>query len=769
MTIFSGDSSSEKGSSFSVGTIFGLVTKYWYLFLLSIIIALGGAYIYLRYTTPIYQTTATLLIKEQPKNMSDEILKEGSSAQSAVSIENEIELLKALSTIEKAVDDLGLTVGYFREKSFGNDQDIYTKSPINLRPISVTDKAYQSPLFITVLDKQHYELQQGESDQKSQHLFGETVNNDAGSYKVFLSDSIKPIDTNPVKIRLFQREKIARSYKSTLKVALINQSSTVLKLTLEDALPERGKLVMGKIIDSYRFSTLADKNLEAKNTIQFIDERLRLITGELNGVEQHVESYKRAKNVTDLGQEGQLVLNNANVNDAKMAEVSMQLTMLDGMENYLKNSQNNAAPAAPNDPVLTELLHKLSEQQTQREKYARSMQTDNPFMKELAGQIADTKKLIQENVVNQRHNLEITQTKLKQLGGQFSSAIQTIPRKERELITIKRQQSIKENLYLLLLQKKEETALKYAAAVTDSRVVDQPTSASYPLKPNPKNIYLVAFLAGLLVPFGGLSARGLLSNTVKNRHEIEEETGVTVFGEIMQTPKATKKTNLAPLMDQLVAEQFKIVRANLASSFDVDASTLGKTILVTSSTVGEGKSFFSTNMALTLAQLDKRVVVLELDLRSPKTTEYMGITNGKEYGLSDYLTGQRSMSEVIRQTVLSPNLFLISSGPTPANPAELLSGSRIATLISALRHEFDYIVLDTPPVAFVADTLVLGQYADTSFYIVRQSYTPRNYMQLLSTIESSQKFKSLQVIFNGVQPAHSKEMLHRYKYAYSTN
>jgi len=700
--------------------------------------------------------------------MSDEILKEGSNAQSVVSIENEIELLKAVSTIEKAVDDLGLTTGYFREKSFGNDQDLYTKSPVNVRPISLTEDAYKSPLFISVIDQQHYELQQGNDSPKNQHQFGETINSNAGSFKVFLSDSSKSVDVNPVKIRFFQREKIARSYKSTLKVTLINQSSTVLKLTLEDALPERGKLVMGKIIDSYRFSTLADKNLEAKNTIQFIDERLRLITGELNGVEQNVESYKRAKNVTDLGQEGQMVLNNANVNDAKMAEVSLQLTMLNGMENYLKNSQNNAAPAAPNDPVLNELLHKLGEQQTQREKYARSMQADHPFLKDLTGQITETKKLMQENVANQRHNLEVTRAKLQQLGGQFASAIHTIPRKERELITIKRQQSIKENLYLLLLQKKEETALKYASAVTDSRIVDQPTSASYPLKPNPKNIYLVAFLAGLLVPFGGLSARGLLSNTVKHRQEIEEETGVTVFGEIMQTPKSARKAHLAPMMEQLVAEQFKIVRANLANSFDNDTSSLGKTILVTSSTVGEGKSFFSTNMALTLAQLDKRVIVLELDLRSPKTTEYMGIASGKEYGLSDYLTGQLSMSDVIRPTTLSPNLYLISSGPTPANPAELLSGSRIAALISALRHEFDYIVLDTPPVAFVADTLVLGQYADTSFYIVRQSYTPRNYMQLLSTIESSQKFKSLQVIFNGVQAAHSKEMLHRYKYAYST-
>ena len=321
-------------------------------------------------------------------------------------------------------------------------------------------------------------------------------------------------------------------------------------------------------------------------------------------------------------------------------------------------------------------------------------------------------------------------------------------------------------MYLLLLQKKEETALKYAASVTDSRIIDAPSSEPYPLKPNRKNIFLVAFLVGLLLPVGGILLSDSLSNKVRSRKDIESETGIPVFGEIMRKPRKLKDTIIDVGSNRVIAEQFKMLRANLPSADGSGALPRGQVLLVTSSTVGEGKSFFSTNMAFTLAQLDKRVVVLELDLRNPKTTEYLGMKDGLTNGLSNYLNSQASIDDVIRQTNHSPNLYLMSSGPLPPNPSELLSNGTIVTLLAELRQQFDYIILDTPPVAFVADAIILGPYTDVAFYMVRQSYTPRNYMQLLSGLEASRKFNSLHVIFNGVEYPPSKEMEYGYGYAY---
>lgn len=766
MTSVSTNLSGEKNSPFAMKVLLGQYLSYWYIFIFSTILTLAGAYWYLRYATPVYEINAVLLIKDNPKSVSDKILEEKGVTQSPGSIVYDIEQLKSLSLMQRVVDELGLTIGYFREQRFGRDQDIYGKSPISIYPGKLNPVAYSGSLLVRILTNQQYELQDSKGNLLGKYTFSQNVSNTFGSFRIFLNDSLYQPEYNLVKVQFYDREEAAKRYKSNLQIIPANQNSTLLKLVLEDDLPDRGELVLGRLLRAYQVETLADRNREATNTIKFIDERLRLITSELDNVERNVESYKQAQSITDLNQEGNMILSGINENNGKINDVDLQLKILDNVGNYLKNSQTGLAPASLTDPILTNLLQKLDELQVQQEKYARGMQPDNPVLKGLNNQIANIKIAIEENVASQRQNLLAAQTNRKQINGQFTSSIKTIPRKEREFITIKRQQSIKESLYLLLLQKKEETAISYASTVVNSRVIDEPSSTPLPLKPNPKNIYLVAFLAGLLLPVGGLTARNLMNNKVRSRKDIEDETGIPVFGEIMLKPKALKNTIINISNNRVIAEQFKMLRANLPHSDGNMSLMNGQVILVTSSTVGEGKSFFSTNMAVNLAQLDKQVVILELDLRNPKTTEYLGMQNGQTIGLSNYLNGQASIDDILRQTSLSPYLYLIPSGPLPPNPSELLSNKSIATLLDELRQQFDYIILDTPPVAFVADTLILGPYADLAFYIVRQSYTPRNYMQLLSGLEASQKFKSLHVVFNGVEYAPTKELEYGYGYIY---
>ena len=761
--------SEDKAGSFNLRSFFLKYLRNWYWFVLCIGLALGAAYWYLRYTTPIYQVSAVLLIKNNPKSTGDAILKEAEGAQGGKVIENEVELLKSRTLMLRVVDALGLTVTYYKQGEVRSDEELYTASPVQIYPGDLSPAAYQGSLFVKILNSKEYELMDQEKQPKGRFPFGKTVTSDYGTFRVVLRDSgqqKRGIDL--IKVTFEDRESVAERYKSDIGVDLQNQKSTVLKLTLEDAVPAKGKAVLQKLLEVYTSSVLADKNLEATKTLRFIDDRLRPITQELYNVERNVETYKSTEGITDLSEQGAMYLGSVNTNDAKLNEIDINLNVLNGVETYLKSSLNGVAPAtlAVSDPILTELLTKLNGLYTQQEKYARSTQPDNPFLQTVMNQIASTKFAIRENIANQRQNLLLTRDNIELTNQRLDASIRTIPHKEREFVSLKRQQGIKESLYLLLLQKKEETAISYASTVTDSRVVDNAYSLPYPIKPNSKNIYLVAFLAGLILPITGISIGGLLNNKIQTRKEIENETGITVFGEIIRKPRKMKGNVIDRHSNKVIAEQFKIIRANLPAAIENTNAAIGQTILITSSISGEGKSFVSINLAASIAQIDKRVIILELDLRRPKITNYLGLPNGRRLGMSDYLAGAVGIDELIRPTGLNPNMDLISSGPIPQNPSELLSNGRIGDLLTELRKRYDYIILDTPPMAFVADTTLLGPYVDTAFYIVRHEYTPKNCIQLLSNLSASQKFKSLRVIFNGVDYNNSQEFDYGYGYRY---
>ena len=756
----------EKETPFNLRVFIIKYVRYWYWFLLSLALCLTAAYIYLRYATPIYQVSATLLIKNQ-KSSTDDILKELEASTSANKIvENEIEVLKSRNLMQRVVEDLNLSVSYFQQGRVRSDEEIYGNSPIRLQPVRLTPLAGEG-LFINSLNRQQFELHDEDGAVKGKFSYGQTVNSAYGTFRVFFIDSLYRKNNDLIKVTVSDKESVAQRYKSVMQVQLLNPKSTVLRLTIEDAVPAKGKAILNSLLAVYNYSTLTDKNREATNTIRFIDERLRLITGELSNVERDVESYKSTQGITDLSEEATLYLGKVNENDAKLNELDIQAKVLEGVENYLKGSQTGVAPATlmVSDPILLSLLTKLNELEAQQEKYQRSVQPDSPFLQTVNAQIASTKTSIRENLTNQKNNLNLTRASLKGQNNRFASSIRLIPKKEREFITIKRQQGIKESLYLLLLQKKEETAISYASTVTDSRMVDDPYSPNYPIKPNKTNIYLVALLAGLLIPLSIISLRDLLNDKIQSRREIETETGLSVFGEIMKKPKEMKNNIVDTKHNSVIAEQFKMLRANLQYAIGTPEPGQGRVILITSSISGEGKSFVSINLAGSIALLDKKVIVLELDLRKPKISTYLGISRDK--GISNYLIGQATAAELIRPTTLSPNMFIISSGPIPPNPSELLANGRIDTLLAELRQQYDYVLIDTPPIGLVADATLIGPHVDAAFYLVRHEYTPRSNLRVLMGLRETSKFKSLNVIFNGINYRNSNEYGYGYGYGYS--
>ena len=757
----------EKEDNFDLRLFFLKYLRYWYWFVISLIIAATASYFYLRYTTPIYQLNAILLIKDEKKGGMGQMdaLKDLELFSGNKIVENEMEVLKSRSLIEKVVEELNLTVTYFQESKIKRDEEMFGTSPIWVQAGKLNHLAYEEPIFIKVLNKQKYEILNADEQSKGVFTFSQNVKSEYGSFRIFLNDSLYRKTNDQIKIKFYQKESLIQKYQKGLLVELLNLKSSVLKLTLEDAIPNKGKAFLGKLLEAYSFSALSDKNHEATNTLQFIDERLKLISGELGDVEKNVESYKSSQGITDLSLEANLFLEKVKETDGKLNELDIQLKILDGVDAYLRSSQSGIAPATlmVSDPVLTGLLLKLNELQNQKEKYARTTQASNPLLETVNSQIVNTKEAIRENITNQKQGLVITRNSLKTQNNKFESSIRTIPHKEREFVSIKRQQGIKESLFLLLLQKREETAITYASAVTDSRIVDNPYSTPKPIKPDINLIYLIALMAGLIIPAAIINIREVLNDKIQSRKEIEKETGLSIFGEIGKKPKELKSNIIDIKSNGFIAEQFRSLRTNLQYTSGGLIENGGKVILITSSTSGEGKSFVSLNLAASIALLGKKVVVIELDLRKPKISTYLGVSRDK--GVSNFLIGQATVKDIILPTTLSENMFVLPSGPIPPNPAELLSNGKIGELLTELRQSFDYILLDTPPVGLVTDATVLGTYADAAFYLVRHEYTPKSYLRLIADLKRTEKFKSLNVIFNGVDYRNSQEYGYRgYEY-----
>lgn len=519
------------------------------------------------------------------------------------------------------------------------------------------------------------------------------------------------------------------------------------------------------MLEEYAFTSLEDKNREATNTLRFIEDRLKLVTAELGDVEQNVEQYRRAKGITDLSSEANLFLGKVEENDSKLNDLNIQIKVLDGVEGYLNSSQVGiVAPATMigvTDPILTSYIDQLSKLEIERSKLAQTVQPGNPYLETINTQMRNVKQAIRENLINQKRSLAVAKRSLLDLNKRLEGSISSIPHKEREFVGIKRQANIKEDLYLLLLKTREETAISYASTVTDSRIVDAPYSTGAVIRPDKNNIYLMALLCGLAIPLALITLKEVLTNSVQTKKEIERKTGLKVFGEVGIKPKGEKAEIIDIKSRNFVSEQIRMLRSNMRYLFLDTQEGSGSTILVTSSTSGEGKSFITVNLAASLALLDKKVVILGLDLRKPKIQEHLQISN--KVGISNYLIGKVEVEDIIHTTSLE-NLYIIPSGPIPPNPSELLAKAAIKVLIATLRKSFDYILIDTPPLGLVTDATLLAPYTDVCFYLIRHEKTPKIYLSTINDLHKKKIFKSINVIFNAVNYKNSSDYNYGYGY-----
>ncbi|WP_369826607.1 GumC family protein [Siphonobacter sp. BAB-5405] len=536
----------------------------------------------------------------------------------------------------------------------------------------------------------------------------------------------------------------------------------MIQLTIEDAVPEKGEAILNRLIDEYNTAAVADKNKTASNTLKFLDERLGLVSGELQNVEKNVEQYKTAQGITDLSAQAQSFLQTVQQNDANLNQVNLQLGAIQDVEKYI-SSRSNERVGAPStlglsDPVLLGLITKVSELELQREQLARTTADQSPIVQSLEGQIRNMKANIRENVEATKTMLTTSKNQMLATNRKMEGVIRTIPQKERSLIDISRQQAIKNDLYTFLLQKREETALSFASTIADSRTVDAARSSNSPVKPVGKMIFALFALVGLVIPVGAMTAKDAMNNRVMRRTDVEEVTTVPILGEVVKSKEADRLI-MAPQNRSVISEQIRTIRTNLQF---LKSATDSQVLLFTSSISGEGKSFVSLNLGASLALVDRPTVILEMDLRKPKLREALGMSNST--GISNYLIGEATLEEALHPIPGYENYFIMPSGPVPPNPSELLSSPRLEQMFQELRDRFTYVLVDSPPIGLVTDAQLIAPFADSTLYMVRHDVTPKHYLKMIDTLYKEQRFQKLNIILNGV--GEGEAYYYSYSYGY---
>lgn len=760
------DFQEDSSESLDIKALVMRYLRYWYLFVIGAALALTAAHLYLRYTTPVYSVKATILIKDESGAdlANSGVFADMTLLKSNRSFSNEVLVIKSKGLMERVLTELGMEVSYFGEGRVKSPELYGGRSPVKVVIAKLDSAGLGRSFTVQVEDNNTFSIYQGE-DKESTHKFGEQVSKKYGAFTVIADSDITNDKGRRVLVRFNNLGRMAGSYSRQLGVKSVNEYATVMELSLTDPVPQKGKDILNKLIEVYNRETINEKNLAVTKTIQFIDERLVFLSRELTDVEKDVQTYMQDNLILGPDAGGGMYQSTAHGLNQQITENEIRLDVINSIENYLRKEDNKyeIVPTTLDiaDPTLGGLIANFNELQNQRRRMLRTATESNPLVRNINEQLDILRQNILETLNNVRNGILVVSRNLQANARQFESQVRQVPAQQRELMDIGRQKGIKEGLYLYLLQKREEAALSQAITPSNSRVIDPAAASGDPITPQTMNIYLMALLAGLAIPFAGIFLRDMLNDSVQELRDVEKATSTPILGEIAHNDTGemlviTQKSRSSS------AELFRLLRANMQFAA---GGKENRVILITSSMSGEGKTFFSLNLAASLVMTGKRVVVLGFDLRKPKLTQGVNLPNN--IGITNYLISDSvQIEDMLQYPPEVPNLAIIGSGPIPPNPAELMLLPKIGVLIDELKATFDYIILDSSPVGQVADSLALAPYIDSSLYIVRYSYTHKKQLQIIDDLYKSRKLKHPMLVLNDAKKNNSYGYSYGYGYGY---
>ena len=727
---------------------------HWPWFVASVLACFIGAWVYLHFQTPVYQVSASIMIKNDKKNGGGntadlESLGLGGVITSTQSIDNEIEVLRSKTILKEVVNNLELYITYYDEDEFPK-KELYKTSPVIVNlTAQEADKLPNAALVDMKLSPEgglDVNLKIGLNEyNKHFDKLPAVLPTDAGTFGFTLKDSLsngKIVGQSVVRnisAVVSQPFGMAKGYQWALEIAPTSKTTSVAVVSL--------------------MNTNNDKNEVAEKTREFINERIKIIDEELGTTEDKLEAFKRNAGLTDISSDAQLAVSGNAEYEKKRVENGTQINLVRDLNKYINNPSNEYEVLPSNiglsDNGLTTQIDRYNELIIERKRLLRTSTESNPMIVNLDTSIRAMKANVKAAIDGTLQGLLIVKADLDRESSRFSRRISDAPGQERQYVSIARQQEIKAGLYLMLLQKREENAITLAATANNAKIIDEPAVEGGPVSPKPRIIYLIALVVGVGVPVGTILLIDLTKFKIEGRGDVEKLTRLPIVGDVPLTSEKAGSIAVFENQNTLMSETFRNIRTNLQFMLENDQ----KVILVTSTVSGEGKSFISSNLAISLSLLGKRVVIVGLDIRKPGLNKIFNIPR-KEQGITQYLSNpEKNLMDFVQISDFSKNLYILPGGTVPPNPTELLARDGLDKAIEALKENFDYVILDTAPVGMVTDTLLIGRVADLSVYVCRADYTRKSEFTLINELAVDNKLPNICTVINGLD-------LQKKKYGY---
>ena len=754
---------------------------HWPWFVGAVLVCLIGAWIYLRMATPVYNISATVLIKDDKKGGNTggmaglEELGLSGLISSSQNIDNELEVLRSKTLVKEVVNQLNLYVSYADQDEFPS-KNMYKTSPVIVSLTPQEAEKLSDPMIVEMSLYPQGSLDVGVTigDKEYQKHFEKlpaVFPMDEGTLAFFQSpDSLmankdtteesSAQNVRRITAKINSPMKVARVYCENLTIEPTSKTTSVAVISLKNSSLQRGQDFINQLLEMYNRNTNNDKNEIAQKTAEFIDERIDIISKELGNTEANLENFKRNAGITDLTSEAQIALTGNAEYEKKRVENRTQISLLEDLRKYIRGNEYEVLPSnvGLQDAALVATIERYNEMLVERKRLLRTSTENNPAIVNLDTSIRAMKSNVQATLDGTLQGMLITKADLDREANRFSRRISDAPGQERQFVSIARQQEIKAGLYLMLLQKREENAIALAATANNAKIIDEAIADDIPVSPKRKIIYLIALVLGVGIPVGIIYLIGLTKFRLEGRADVEKLTTVPIVGDIPLTDEKNEKDGSIAVFENqnnLMSETFRNIRTNLQFMLQNDK----KVILVTSTVSGEGKSFISANLAISLFLLGKKVVIVGLDIRKPGLNKVFRLST-KEKGITLYLANpDTDLMSLVQPSDVNKNLSILPGGTVPPNPTELLARDGLDKAIEILKKNFDYVILDTAPVGMVTDTLLIGRVADLSVYVCRADYTHKVEYTLINELAEEKKLPNICTVINGVD-------LKRRKYGY---
>jgi tyrosine-protein kinase Etk/Wzc len=725
------------------------------------------AFVYLYFATPQYKVNAKILIKDRDKRNAPpeaSMLENIGLLSGGNNVDNELEILRSYSLMRTVVADLQLNVRYFTRKNIKKRELYGATAPFNLRFDTFFYKGLaDGPATYEILPvNKGFKLVDG-NGKVFTGKWGATVKLPVGIATVSQNPYLSYEKEKSYQVEIAHPEGVTSEYLNLLSAELSSKQSSAITISMVHETPAKGVQVIDKLIQVYRQSNVDDNNRIADSSMAFIDSRLVVVGDQLTDIEKEIQSFKQKNEISDLSEQARALISSTTSYAKEVAQQEVQLNVIESLERYILDNAGNPrivpASLVVQDPTLSGVVNQYNNLLMQRSRLLLGSTEDNPVVVNIDAQLKDLRQDLLTGIQSVKRSAQVALRGLRSNSNELEAQMRKVPEKERVGLEYSRQQNIRQELYLFLLQKREETAISRSSTIANSRIIDSARAGSGPVRPKKKIIMALSVFAGLLLPLGIAYSRDMLNTRLSTKRDIETLSSIPIVGEIGHK-EGTESVLLSQDVRSIVAEQFRALRTNLAYILPRPED---KVIMVTSGISGEGKSFISTNLAIVLSLTGKKVVLMEMDLRKPMIAKNLNLKTAKGY--SHYAIGQAGLDDILAPSGVNDNLFVVRAGPLPPNPAELLLNDRTKLLFERLQEIFDYVIVDTTP-TLVSDAQILSSFANATLYVVRMKVTRKEQMRVPNSLYLGNKMPKLNLVVNDITQKKYGGGYYGYGYAY---